>query len=166
MRKVTIHLFMMLALLLMSCESMVPQPIFKLSLHQVVSDAERENGSNSLMVNARTIDGSQKRMLRGFPMIDSRHILKIDVLRQNDGVKAALKIYFDDFAPGIWSEVRSMGGRQEVAVVVDGFISGFMTLPVELDEGNSIVTPPIWSLAEARAIAENAKKNYIIINKR
>ena len=77
-----------------------------------------------------------------------------------------MKIYFDDFAPGLWSEVQAMGGKLEVAMVVDGFISGYMELPRELDADGALVTPPLWSLAEARLIAENVQRNYKIINKR
>ena len=166
MRKCVNMLFAILALLLASCQSVIPQPRFKLALHQVVSDAERDNANSSLIVTARSIDGSKRRMIRSFPMIDSRHILKIDVLRQKDGKKAALKIYFDEFAPGLWSEVQSIGGKLEVAMIVDGFISGFMELPRELDADGAMITTPMWSLAEARLIAENVKRNYKIINKR
>ena len=166
MRKTLNMFFAIVALLLVSCQSLIPQPRFKLALHQVVSEAERDNANSSLIVSARSIDGSQKRMIRSFPMIDSRHILKIDVLRQNNSNKAALKIYFDEFAPGLWSEVQSVGGKLEVAMIVDGFISGFMELPRELDEDGALVTTPMWSLAEARLIAENVKRNYEIINKR
>ena len=157
--------FTVIALLLVSCQSMIPQTRFKLALHQVVSDAER-GANSSLIVTARSIDGSKKRMIRSFPMIDSKHILKIDVLRYKGGKKAALKIYFDEFAPGLWSEVQSIGGKLEVALVVDGFISGFMELPRELDKDGAMLTPPIWSLAEARLIAENVARNYKIINTR
>ena len=128
MRKVANIVFAIAALLLVSCQSLIPQPRLKLALHQVVSEAERDNANSSLIVTARSIDGSKKRMIRSFPMIDSRHILKIDVLRQKDGNRAALKIYFDEFAPGLWSEVQSVGGKLEVAMIVDGFISGFMEL--------------------------------------
>ena len=166
MRKAANIVFAIVALLLVSCQSMIPQTRFKLALHQVVSEAERENANSSLIVSARSIDGSKKRMIRSFPMIDSRHILKIDVLRQKDGNRAALKIYFDEFAPGLWSEVQSVGGKLEVAMIVDGFISGFMELPRELDADGAMVTTPMWSLAEARLIAENVKRNYKIINKR
>ncbi|MBO4513219.1 MAG: hypothetical protein J5746_10665 [Victivallales bacterium] len=166
MRKNVNIVFAIVALLLVSCQSMIPQTRFKLALHQVVSEAERDNANSSLIVSARSIDGSKKRMIRSFPMIDSRHILKIDVLRQKDGNRAALKIYFDEFAPGLWSEVQSVGGKLEVAMIVDGFISGFMELPRELDADGAIVTTPLWSLAEARLIAENVQRNYKIINKR
>ncbi len=166
MRKVANIVFAIAALLLVSCQSLIPQPRFKLALHQVVSEAERDNANSSLIVTARSIDGSKKRMIRSFPMIDSRHILKIDVLRQKDGNRAALKIYFDEFAPGLWSEVQSVGGKLEVAMIVDGFISGFMELPRELDADGAMVTTPMWSLAEARLIAENVKRNYKIINSR
>ena len=166
MRKAANIVFAIVALLLVSCQSMIPQTRFKLALHQVVSEAERENANSSLIVSARSIDGSKKRMIRSFPMIDSRHILKIDVLRQKDGNRAALKIYFDEFAPGLWSEVQSVGGKLEVAMIVDGFISGFMELPRELDADGAMVTTPMWSLAEARLIAENVKRNYKIINSR
>ena len=163
----TANMFLaILALALASCQSIIPQTRFRLALHQVVSEAERDNANSSLIVMARSIDGSKKRMIRSFPMIDSRHILKIDVLRQANGNTAALKIYFDEFAPGLWSEVQSIGGKLEVAMIVDGFISGFMELPRELDADGALVTPPMWSLAEARLIAENAKRNYEIINKR
>ena len=153
-------------LLLASCQTMVRSPRFKLALHQVVSDAERDNAGSSLIVRVRSIDGSKERMIRSFPMIDSRYIVKIDVLRQNDGRRAALKIYFDSFAEGIWSEVHAYAHKTEVAIIVDGFLSGFMVLPKELDEGHILVTDPIWSLAEARLIAENARRNYEVINKR
>ena len=166
MRKAVKIVFAIVALLLVSCQSMIPQTRFKLAMHQVVSEAERDNANSSLIVSARSIDGSKKRMVRSFPMIDSRHILKIDVLRQKNGNRAALKIYFDEFAPCLWSEVQSMGGKLEVAMIVDGFISGFMDLPRELDADRSLVTPPLWSLAEARLIAENVQRNYKIINKR
>ena len=166
MSKAVNMFFAILALLLVSCQSMIPQPRFKLALHQVVSEAERDNANSSLIVTARSIDGSKKRMVRSFPMIDSRHILKIDVLRQDKGNRASLKIYFDEFAPGLWSEVQSMGGKLEVAMIVDGFISGFMELPRELDADGAMVTTPMWSLAEARLIAENVKRNYKIINNR
>ncbi|MBQ7176481.1 MAG: hypothetical protein IJS08_03620 [Victivallales bacterium] len=166
MKKAVNIVFAIVALLLASCNSMIPQTRFKLALHQVVSEAERDNANSSLIVTARSIDGSKKRMIRSFPMIDSRHILKIDVLRQDKGNRAALKIYFDDFAPGLWSEVQSVGGKLEVAMIVDGFISGFMELPRELDADGALVTPPLWSLAEARLIAENVQRNYKIINKR
>lgn len=166
MRKTANMFLAILALLLASCQSIIPQTRFRLALHQVVSDAERDNANSSLIVMARSIDGSKKRMIRSFPMIDSRHILKIDVLRQVNGNKAALKIYFDKFAPGLWSEVQSIGGKLEVAMIVDGFISGFMELPRELDADGALVTTPMWSLGEARLIAENAKRNYEIINKR
>ena len=166
MRKAVNIVFAILALFFASCKSMIPQTRFKLALHPVVSEAERDNANSSLIVSARSIDGSKKRMVRSIPMIDSRHILKIDVLRQDKGSRAALKIYFDEFAPGLWSEVQSVGGKLEVAMVVDGFISGFMELPRELDADGALVTPPLWSLAEARLIAENVKRNYKIINKR
>lgn len=166
MKKAVNMFFAIVALLLVSCQSLIPQPRFKLALHQVVSDAERDNANSSLIVSARSIDGSKKRMIRSFPMIDSRHILKIDVLRQDKGNRVALKIYFDEFAPGLWSEVQSVGGKLEVAMIVDGFISGFMELPRELDADGAMVTTPMWSLAEARLIAENVKRNYKIINSR
>ncbi len=166
MKKAVNMFFAIVALLLVSCQSMIPQPRFRLALHQVVSEAERDNANSSLIVTARSIDGSKKRMVRSFPMIDSRHILKIDVLRQDKGNRVALKIYFDEFAPGLWSEVQSVGGKLEVAMIVDGFISGFMELPRELDADGAMVTTPMWSLAEARLIAENVKRNYKIINSR
>ncbi len=155
-----------LVFLQVSCNSLVRRPSFKLAIHQVVPDAVRDNAGSSLIVRVRSIDGREERMVRSFPMIDSRHILKIDVLRQPDGRRAALKIYFDNFAPGIWSEVHAYHPRTEAAFVVDGFLSGFMELPQELGEGATLVTKPLWSLAEARLIAENATKNYVIINKR
>ena len=158
--------FAAISLLFASCQNLYPRPNFRLGLHLVVSDAERSNANSSLIVKARSLDGSKECMVRSFPMIDSKHILKIDVIRHENGKKAALKIYFDDFAAGIWSEVTSIGENLEVAIVVDGFISGFMELPRVLGNDMILVTPPIWSLAEARLIAENAKRNYTIINKR
>ena len=166
MRNATYLVFALLALLLASCQYLISQPKFRLALHLVVSEAEKDNANSSLIVKARAIDGSNSCMIRGFPMIDSRHILKMDVLRNDDGRNAALKIYFDDFAAGLWSEVTSLGDKPKVAVIVDGFVSGFMELPQALEDGVILVTPHIWSLAEARLIAENAKRNYRIINKR
>lgn len=144
------------------CESMKPQPVFFLSLHQVVANGEIFDGG--LVKEIRSPDGREKCHIRSVPLVSSAYLERAEVVPSEKPLKFGLRLYFVPVAQGICQEATIYHKGTRLAVMVDGFLAGFTTMPRRLESDGSIVIDPLWNKYEVKKIVDNVERNYKICN--
>ena len=150
---------MVVALMLTSCESINgKRTLFFITLHEIVPSSEVYDGGMVMMV--KSADGRQRRNVRTVPIISSAYINGIEVIAGRDSRHWGLRLYLDDVAKGLWSEAFHYRRGMQIAVLVDGFLAGFLDVGAKrMDEG-ILELNDLWNRQEAEAIAAQAQRNH------
>ncbi len=149
-------------LTMVGCNHIDPEPVFAVSLHEFVDPGEHVK--TLLITEVSTADGSQTRVVRSLPILDWHRFESAELLPDDDGVHAGIKLKIDASGRRLWQQVTGYRSGNKIAVVVDGFYAGESLLPKRIDESGTYETAHIWSVGEAKAIIENVHRNYLIAN--
>ena len=150
---------MVFALTLLSCNSINgKRTLFFITLHEIVPSSEMYDGGMVMLV--KSADGRQRRNVRSIPIISSAYIHSIEVIAGRDSRHWGLRLYLDDVAKGLWAEAFHYRRGMQIAVLVDGFLAGFIDVGVKRMEEGILELDDLWNRQEAEAIAGQAQRNH------
>ena len=141
------------------CKQIDLDPVFALSLHEYVDPGEQIH--TNLHVRVTSADGSQTRVIRRIPILDWHRFDSAELLPDDDGIHAGLKLHIDISGRRLWQQITGYRKGNKIAIVMDGLYVGESMLPKRFDEvGETYETAHLWSVAEAKTILENIHRNY------
>jgi preprotein translocase subunit SecD len=102
--------------------------------------------------------------LRRIPVLNSRYIQAMEVVRGPRGL-VGVKCHLNRHGQYMWTQIRSMYGGRQLAVLVDGELAFLWDVSGDgRDFADEIVLEGAWSREEAAAVAAQARRNYRILN--
>lgn len=136
--------------------------VFYISLHTVVPESEAYGGGVDYVKDEKT---GKFVAMRKVSLINSSNIERAEVLKPKDSSnKYGLRLYLDSHGMSQFLEIQ-YHNTDRMAILIDGFLQGVIVLSGNVRSEESMDLPPLWSQAEAEAIAVRASKNYRIIHK-
>jgi preprotein translocase subunit SecD len=141
------------------------RPFKLVTLHALTtSAADTERFALLLQRGDGDGDAQTTLWLRRIPVMNSRYIKAMEVVRGPRGM-VGIKCHLNRHGQYMWTQISSMYGGRQLAVLVDGELAFFWDVPGSgVDFADSIVLEGAWSREEAAAVAAQARRNYNILN--
>lgn len=132
-------------------------PVFCLSFHREVNRDSFASGTE-LIQPVHDVLGGNDHIVERFPILDSSSFGSVELVPGENG-KWGLRLQMDRKGIGLWRQATGEHARQTLVILLDGYVSGTMTIP-PYDESGYVMIPPLWSEQEARRIASHVQSNY------
>ena len=150
---------LILALLLVSCDTLKYETFFFVSVHLPVTESEAV--PSTFIMPVQDTNTGQIHYLRRLPIFSSGDVDDMAMVEDKDGIHYHLKFFLDNAASAKIQEALHYHQGQKFCVLVDGFFAGLTGFEAVKDEPRAVLTTEaLWNKAEAQLIMENVKHNY------